>query len=266
MRTKLSPEGAVSSDCSAGAGTYPCTKTSPVSAMIAAGHAPFPQSLGRIPFSPTIYWIFMVFIDLREPKSRILVHAARGDGVFDRQGSRKYLNSAERRAYLQAIKSEPDLARKAFCLTLFYTGCRISEALNLTAERIDLAGKAIVFETLKRRRRGYFRAVPIPGSLAALLTQMRGTMSHSGRVWDFSRATGYRLVTHYMAQARVAGGMACPKGLRHGVAVACLAQKIPLPTVQKWLGHARLETTAIYLDVSGEEERDLAKRLWEHSG
>jgi len=26
--------------------------------------------------------------------------------------------------------------------------------------------------------------------------------------------------------------------------------------------HARIETTAIYLDVSGEEERALAKRLW----
>jgi hypothetical protein len=33
---------------------------------------------------------------------------------------------------------------------------------------------------------------------------------------------------------------------------------------KKWLGHARLETTAIYLDVSGEEERKLAARLWEY--
>ena len=68
-----------------------------------------------------------------------------------------------------------------------------------------------------------------------------------------------------MAGAGVTGGMACPKGLRHGVAVACLAEKIPLPTVQKWLGHARLETTAIYLDVQGQEERALAQRLWRAS-
>jgi integrase/recombinase XerD len=182
--------------------------------------------------------------------------------VFDRRGGRKYLNGAERQAYLQAVKNEPDVARRAFCLTLFYTGCRISEALNLTTERIDLAGQAIVFETLKRRRSGYFRAVPIPESLVALLVQMLNEPNHSARVWNFSRPTGYRLVKKYMASGCVAGGMACPKGLRHGVAVACLAQKIPLPIVQKWLGHARLETTAIYLDVSGEEERDLAKRLW----
>ena len=84
----------------------------------------------------------------------------------------------------------------------------------------------------------------------------------TARVWNFSRATGYRRMKAYMAQACIAGAMACPKGLRHAMAVACLTQKIPLPTVQKWLGHARLETTAIYLDVSGDEERELAKRLW----
>lgn len=65
-----------------------------------------------------------------------------------------------------------------------------------------------------------------------------------------------------MRHAGISGAMACPKGLRHGFAVACIAQNIPLPTVQKWLGHARLETTAIYLNATGDEEREFAKRLW----
>jgi integrase/recombinase XerD len=147
-------------------------------------------------------------------------------------------------------------------LTLFYTGCRISEALNLTVERIDLTGNAIVFETLKQRERGIFRAVPIPDSLVTLLRQMITGRETSSLLWNFSRTSGYRLVKEYMKRANIAGGMACPKGLRHGFAVECLAHKIPLSTVQKWLGHARLETTAIYLDVSGDEERELAKRLW----
>jgi integrase/recombinase XerD len=181
--------------------------------------------------------------------------------VFDRRGNRKYLNSSERRAYLHAVHREPDKARRAFALTLFYTGCRISEALNVTAERVDVSGKAITFETLKRRKRGHFRAVPIPDVLVKLLGQLK-TEGPSERIWAFSRPTGYRLIKDCMARAGIVGVMASPKGLRHGVAVACLTQKIPLPTVQKWLGHARLETTAIYLDVSGEEERELAKRLW----
>ena len=188
-----------------------------------------------------------------------------GAAVFDRRGSRKYLNSAERSAYLEAAKRETDRRRQAFCLTLFYAGCRISEALNLTAGRTDLSGKEVVFETLKRRRREVFRTVPIPDSLARRLGEIVNKNEPDSRVWNFSRATGYRLIKDCMKQAGIAGGMACPKGLRHGFAVACLAEKIPLPTVKKWLGHARLETTAIYLDVSGNEERELAKRLWKES-
>lgn len=182
--------------------------------------------------------------------------------MFDRTGNRKYLNGSERSSYLQVILNERDAAWRAFYLTMFYTGCRISEALNVTADRVDLTGKAIVFETLKRRKRGHFRSVLIPDSLVDLMREVLASLEPSARVWQFSRPTAYRGVKAKMALAGIAGGMACPKGLRHGFAVACVGQNIPLTKVQKWMGHARLETTAIYLDVVGDEERDLAKRLW----
>ena len=182
--------------------------------------------------------------------------------MFDRKGNRKYLNGPERKAFVRAAMNEPDRMRRAFCLTLFYTGCRISEGLNLTVERIDWTGKAVVFETLKRRKRGHFRSVPIPDNLVDLFVQLATGKEPSARIFEFSRTTAYRLVKEIMQQGGVRGGMACPKGLRHGFAIACIGQGIPLTTIQKWLGHARLETTAIYLDASGEEERELAKRLW----
>ncbi len=182
--------------------------------------------------------------------------------MFDGQGRRKYLNNAERRAYLKAIRNETDKTRRAFCLTLFYTGCRISEALNLTVKSIDLSQRAIVFETLKRRRRGIFREVPVPDSLIRILTDITDRSAPSTHLWKLSRSTAYRMVKAMMIQATISGGMASPKGLRHGFGVACTSKKIPLPTIKKWLGHARLETTAIYLDVIGAEERNLASRLW----
>jgi integrase len=46
-----------------------------------------------------------------------------------------------------------------------YTGCRISEALALTARRVDIGGQTIIFESLKKRRRGIYRAVPVPETL-----------------------------------------------------------------------------------------------------
>jgi integrase len=189
--------------------------------------------------------------------------ALREADVFDKLGRRKYLNDAERRAFFLSSGREGDTLRRALCLTLYYTGCRISEALNLTAQNIDLSQKSIVFETLKRRRRGVFRSVPIPENFAKQLGELLAGDSEATRIWPWSRPTAYRLVKARMMQAGISGNMASPKGLRHAFAIACISKNIPLPTIQKWMGHARLETTAIYLDVCGDEERKFAQKLWE---
>ena len=51
---------------------------------------------------------------------------------------------------------------RTFCGVLHATGCRIPEALAPTAERVDPAGRVVVFESLKKRRRDVYRAVPVP--------------------------------------------------------------------------------------------------------
>ena len=51
---------------------------------------------------------------------------------------------------------------RTLCGVLYTTGCRVSDALALTPKRIDLAGRAVVFETLKKRRQGVYKAVPVP--------------------------------------------------------------------------------------------------------
>ena len=55
----------------------------------------------------------------------------------DAQGRRKYLTEAERKAFLAAAGKAPRSVR-TLCLVLAYTGCRITEALELTASRIDI--------------------------------------------------------------------------------------------------------------------------------
>ena len=66
--------------------------------------------------------------------------------LYDQNGHRKYLTPSEREAFLKAAD---DAGReiRTFSGTLAYTGCRISEALALTADGVDLEGGAIVFET-----------------------------------------------------------------------------------------------------------------------
>lgn len=65
-----------------------------------------------------------------------------------------------------------------------------------------------------------------------------------------------------MARAAIAGRFACPRGLRHGFGIGTLQSGVPLSLIQRWMGHARLTTTAIYAAVSGPEEIFLASRFW----
>jgi Phage integrase family. len=64
-----------------------------------------------------------------------------------------------------------------------------------------------------------------------------------------------------MERAGIEGAQACPRGLRHYFGVFADSQGIPQPVLQRWMGHAKLESTAIYRQAVGEEEQSLAERL-----
>ena len=186
--------------------------------------------------------------------------------LLDRAGHRKYLTSAERAVFARmALSAEPHAG--TFCLTLTYTGARISEVLALTTDRIDVGNQAIIIETLKRRERGIFRAVPVPASLIEhLITvhsdQFAKLSGNTERLWPFSRPTAWKRVKEIMARANIPADIAKPKALRHAFGVEAVQQRIALNLVKKWLGHAKIESTAIYADPIGDEERALAGFMW----
>ena len=86
--------------------------------------------------------------------------------------------------------------------------------------------------------------------------------SKPGRLWAFCRMTAWRIIKRVMQHAGIAGPQACPHGLRHAFGVLSLHSGVPITLVQRWMGHARLSTTAIYLNVSGPEEFAFARRFW----
>lgn len=81
--------------------------------------------------------------------------------LFGPCGNRKYLNAAERKRFLDTAQALPPLQR-SFCLMLAWSGARISEILALTPAAIDIDSGVASIQTLKRRRRGVVRQVPIP--------------------------------------------------------------------------------------------------------
>jgi len=79
--------------------------------------------------------------------------------IVNDKGERLYFTEEQRKALLAAAAKAPREVR-SFCSVLCYTGCRISEALALTAKRSDLSAKVIVIESLKKRKAGFIGRSP----------------------------------------------------------------------------------------------------------
>lgn len=193
-----------------------------------------------------------------------------GDGLslFGAYGNRKYLNAAEQRRFIDAAR-RAGLKARYFCLTLGYSGARISEVLALTPAAIDIESGAVSILTLKQRKSGVVRQVPMPDEFLNELNHVFGLRAAQRdedlarrRIWRFSRTTAWRYVKAVMASAGITGTAAMPKGLRHGFGVKAFSSNVPPHLVQRWLGHASWRTTSIYGDVIGPEERAFAARMW----
>lgn len=191
-----------------------------------------------------------------------------GGSLFGQSGSRKYLNAAERRRFLESAQQVPERER-LFCQVLCWSGARISEVLALTPAAIDIDSGVACIETLKRRKRGIVRQVPLPPDLLGEVDQefhlrdaQRDPKLAKARLWTWSRTTAWRRVKEIMAAAGISGTPAMPKGLRHGFGVNAFQSNVPPHLVQRWLGHASLRTTSIYGDVIGPDERAFAEWMW----
>ncbi|TSA79546.1 site-specific integrase [Deinococcus detaillensis] len=190
--------------------------------------------------------------------------------LFDDRGQRLYLTPEERQVFKAQARAQDDRLARTFCLCLTYTGCRISEALELTPARIDWQEQAIIFRTLKKRGRKKettYRTVPVPLEYIDELNLIhhltgKGHLSPTALLWPWSRMTAWRRVKGVMELAGIQGIQATPKGLRHGFGVAHALQKTPLPILQRWMGHSTPTTTAIYMQALGDEARQLAKAVW----
>ena len=187
-----------------------------------------------------------------------------GMTLHDSYGQRKYLNHAERLRFFEATKSKrTDI--KLFCQLLHFTGARIAEIHNLTSDSIDFSNKTVILESLKKRKKGIYREIPLPDLILEDLNMYINSLQIETKdctyLWSFSLRSASRHIKRIMNEVQITGVRSSSRGLRHGFAVYAVA-RVPLTLVKKWLGHAALETTEIYLNVVGAEEREIAKRIW----
>lgn len=185
--------------------------------------------------------------------------------IYDDWNRRLYLNPADRVAFLAVLPTVPPLVA-SFAATIFFTGCRLSEARYLRGFNVGISDNIIVVRSLKKRNQHHIREIPVPPDLIDFVAR-QPECGGDGFLWGtggepIDRATGYRWIKGVMERAGIYGPQACPKGLRHGFGVNAVRTGVQLNMLQRWMGHASMETTAIYATALGEDERVIAERMW----
>jgi site-specific recombinase XerD len=172
------------------------------------------------------------------------------------------------------VLSEPEAARllsaaasardRALVALLLGAGLRAAElvALDVADLREDERGDFAVHVRAGKGRKD--RLVPIRGDVAAVVrryvAQSRRTLGSPGPLLlsedpakrraerrMSTRAVGY-LLERLCERAAIDAKKISPHSLRHTAALRTIRAGVPLPGVQKFLGHANLATTSRYVD------------------
>jgi integrase/recombinase XerD len=145
--------------------------------------------------------------------------------------------------------------------TLFQTGARVSEFVNIKADEVYFDEQMIL---IAKAKGGKSRYVPILPELAHELRTHLGCRA-VGYLFETIHATAYsprriqQIIKQTADEAQITKRV-YPHLLRHSVATTLLERGMPLEQIQKFLGHAKLETTQIYAESSPEMLKESYRR------
>jgi integrase/recombinase XerD len=178
-----------------------------------------------------------------------------------------------RRSAVSPVSVLGTLRDRALLELLYAAGLRVSEALGLDGDDLDLDGASVRVVGKGDRE----RVVPV-GDVAvgwlhrylatgrpALAAADRARANRGGPVFlsDGGRRLGRNHAWHAVKRAAAAAGLGdrvSPHTLRHSYATHLLEGGADLRVVQELLGHASISTTQIYTHLTGERIREVYAR------
>jgi integrase len=139
-------------------------------------------------------------------------------------------------------------------LTQWRAGLRVSEALALEVTDLNF-GHNNPTVRVRRGKGNRARFVPMHPELAAAFKNFLDySNAKRGRIFSACRSTAWRWTKDALVKAvelnqippgRIVG----THTLRHSAARHWLASGVPINHVSRWLGHASIQTTLVYLEI-----------------
>jgi integrase/recombinase XerD len=159
---------------------------------------------------------------------------------------------------------------RALLELLYASGARISEAVGLAVDDLDMHGEFSERSVLLNGKGGKQRRVPLGSyaarALDAYLVQVRPELAASGRGTPalflnsrggpLSRQSAWMVLRAAAERAGLAAGIS-PHTLRHSFATHLMDGGADVRVVQELLGHSSVSTTQIYTQVTVDRLREV---------
>ena len=170
----------------------------------------------------------------------------------------------------EVINRTKKLRYQVFFMTLYSMGLRLSEGLNLTVHDID---KATMLVHVRDGKGGKDRMVPIPELTLIALRCYWKTHRHPVLIFPSTQAKSQPEIQTPMDKGSVQKALKrvlqdcgihkriSPHSLRHCFATHLLEQGLDLRSLQQLLGHASLNTTARYTQLTIVKQRDMSHEI-----
>jgi integrase/recombinase XerD len=176
------------------------------------------------------------------------------------KASRAPIKVASENYAMRVIEALPNYQDKIMVLTMFETGMRIGELVNLQVENIY--GDSISIQG----KGGKIRSIPMSNHMKLLLfeymnknhirtgliftTDMRPNTNPIGRI---TPDTFRKRLSRYLGPQ---GLYINPHAFRHGIATILMQNGMDIRTLQTFLGHSDIRTTMFYTHVSDEHLKE----------
>jgi integrase/recombinase XerD len=149
----------------------------------------------------------------------------------------KYWEKEKLKRKIQAVRNHE---HKMLYTTLWMTGCRITEVLNIRKKDIDFE-KYVMTIRWQKNRRYEERNIPIRPELKDLLQLFSATMKSEDKLFPISRQRAWQIVKKDFNGH--------PHQFRHSFAVNWLFCGGDIYLLSRMLGHGRIQTTIEYLKI-----------------
>lgn len=176
-----------------------------------------------------------------------------------------YTTRAEVHAALTMMDGKP--WERCLLRAFWEWGPRRGEMLACRVKDVNFSVQLVNLITLKRRpddpQKPPVRVLPVSGGLMGEIAHVIHLhhLEDKDRLFPWSESRCHEIIRDALLNANVSREKCNCRAMRHGFAVNCILQGMPLPVLQKLMGHASAMTTSIYIQVLGQDIAEFYSRI-----